>query len=300
MEHQKELGLSDIRWCGGDGEKLNLARVTWNRQGAFMKCSTLSNETPAFNALDKAKKALPILGAFGQQNVMDPLGKFEFDGPNNPRYYCYIYGFIDGTPLEDYFKKHTISEAFIITAKILPDIIKGLIYLYNAGVIHGDMLPKNIMVQQGPNGEPIAKIIDFDGTDVFRKEQGWQPLSPNNREHLLPNPIQRYESCDELRDVIANFIAMFVYPNRAKDPFDPKYALAENTVSFNLKKFKQKGRYVESGFGDAKAAIPAMLRLTRAIYTLWHDSFPCSSPMRVLEGQPPRIGTPSRPNSPTF
>ncbi|KAI8049236.1 hypothetical protein BDF22DRAFT_657878 [Syncephalis plumigaleata] len=89
-------------------------------------------EVYAFNALVKAKKELKGVYATGRQNVMDPLHQFNFSESNGN-------SFINGVLLDDYFRKHTIAQAYITATKILPDIIRGLIYLYNAGIIHYDL-----------------------------------------------------------------------------------------------------------------------------------------------------------------
>ncbi|KAI8049912.1 hypothetical protein BDF22DRAFT_735446 [Syncephalis plumigaleata] len=124
-------------------------------------------EVYAFRALVKANKELEGNYAIGRQNVMDPLHQFGFDKKDNGnKYFCHLYSYINGEPLEEYFRRHTISQAFIITSKILPDIIRGLIYLYNAGIIHYDLHPRNIMLQQDPTGRIVGvKIIGLDAAD---------------------------------------------------------------------------------------------------------------------------------------
>ncbi|KAI8048680.1 hypothetical protein BDF22DRAFT_658215 [Syncephalis plumigaleata] len=249
MAYQKELGLSDIRWCGGNKYELRLARVIWNNQIAFMKCDRASIEIRAFNALKNMKEGLDTMDlkkkldpvyAIGRQNVMDPLHQFEFYEENRTRYFCYLYSYIDGTVLPEYFKKHTISHAFITAAKILPEVIKGAIYLYNAGIIHEDLYPKT-----------GVKIIDLDATEVFRKEQDWQPINPNTNEYLSPNPRQYHKSCDEFKETIVKFLNVFLLLEKEGNPFDPKYVLAEQATQNCLGKFKQGLRYAEVELDNA-------------------------------------------------
>ncbi|KAI8049049.1 hypothetical protein BDF22DRAFT_242403 [Syncephalis plumigaleata] len=150
MEHLEELGLSNIRWSNKNKKTLSLARVTWDKQVAFMKCAIVSVSNPiknpeinmfevntreanAFSALKEAKdkliaKKLADVYATGQRNVIDPLHRFSFDEDNGNKYFCHLYSYIDGVLLEDYFKKHTISEAFNTAAIILPEVIKGKHY----------------------------------------------------------------------------------------------------------------------------------------------------------------------------
>ncbi|KAI8053336.1 hypothetical protein BDF22DRAFT_743259 [Syncephalis plumigaleata] len=208
------LELSNIRWGGGNGE-LRLARVIWKQKDAFMKCdkvpdnphqSHIINEVKAFNALMTAKNSLTNDYAIGRENVMDPLHRFAFteNGPADinladPKqmYVCHLYSFIGGVILKDYIKASTNAQAYIAAAKILPDIIKGLMYLYNAGILYKDKLIHNVMLQLDSGRNVVgAKIIDLDVTEVFKKEDGWQPINLNDQEHLSLNPRQRYNSSD--------------------------------------------------------------------------------------------------------
>ncbi|KAI8052906.1 hypothetical protein BDF22DRAFT_655609 [Syncephalis plumigaleata] len=124
-----------------------------------------AKEVIAFNELAEAKERLKGAYVTGRQNVMDPLYRFSFSEKQRIRYFCHLYSYIDGETLEDYFKKQTVSQAYITAAKILPDIVRGLIYLYNAGIIHDDMFPKNVMLQLDSDRRIIGvKIIDLDAT----------------------------------------------------------------------------------------------------------------------------------------
>ncbi|KAI8050630.1 hypothetical protein BDF22DRAFT_735230 [Syncephalis plumigaleata] len=162
----------------------------------------------------------------GRHNVMDPLHQFGFSDSNNQEHFCHLYSYINGVLLDDYFKERTISQIFLITARVLPNIIRGMIYLYNAGIIHNDMSPKNIMLEQDSIGRMIGlKIIDFDLVEVFEKEQGWQPIHPRNREEFSYNPIQRYKSCNGLHFMIVEFLDIFVNPHKTEDPFAHNYVL---------------------------------------------------------------------------
>ncbi|KAI8058339.1 hypothetical protein BDF22DRAFT_772864 [Syncephalis plumigaleata] len=307
--NQKKHGLSNIYWGGGDGDQLSLARVTWNKQDAFMKCdiaaygTNLSEldmpEIDAFEALKEAKEKLKGVYATGRQNAMDPLHQFDFSESNGNKYFCHLYGYINGKTLEDHIRKHTVSQAYIIASEILPEVIKGLIYLYNAGIIHGDLFPKNIMIQKNFLGRITGvKIIDFDSASIFDKEQGWRPIDPINEAYLSSNPPQQYASCKQLKNEITEFLNIFVTLNERENPYDPNYVVTEQVVLDYLKEFQENENYAKLELGNVKAAIPAIRYLLKVYYTLMRDPFTCSSPIRALKGLPPRISTPSRPVSP--
>ncbi|KAI8050782.1 hypothetical protein BDF22DRAFT_106242 [Syncephalis plumigaleata] len=321
MGHQRKLGLSNIRWSGGNDENLRLARVVWDKQDAFMKCDIATNEVDAFKALWKAKKKLTGVYTKGRENVMDPLYQFDFYEENGSRYFCHLYSFINGVLLENYLEERTFSQAYILASEILIEVIKGSIYLYNAGILQDDLLPKNIMLVQDSNRKIIGvKIIDLDATSVIKKEKDWKLINLSDEEYLSPNPRQYDKSCDELKRTIAKFLLVFVSLKQGENPFDPNYRLTVNEMQDYLQNFKDPQYLLEqtifslfflrkarearasigSELGNAEAAIPAMRYLLKVYYTLISDPFTCSSPIRALKGLPPRIRIPSRPNSPSF
>ncbi|KAI8050312.1 hypothetical protein BDF22DRAFT_745639 [Syncephalis plumigaleata] len=299
--NKNDFGLSNIRWGGEDGGSSRLARVNWKKHDAFMKCDTTSSESSAFREMMKAKKDLKGFHKIGRHNVITPLHQFGFDGNDDIRYACHLYNYIRGETLDDYFRRHTISKAFITAAKILPGIIRGLIYLYNANLIHHDMFPKNIMIQKNSLGRIAGvKIIDMDGTFIPRKEDDWTPINPADMQYLSSNPRQQYASCEKLSNMIIRFLNVFVPNNNAElgNPFASNYKVTKESAEDYLEKFMQPqarlGRpgqsasYVTLELGDVNAAIPAIHYLLKARYTLKFDRFTCSSPMRALRGLKPR------------
>ncbi|KAI8058485.1 hypothetical protein BDF22DRAFT_42681 [Syncephalis plumigaleata] len=306
------LKLLDIQWSSRNKKTLSLARVNWENHDAFMKCAIVSVSGPikdseidmeevtdreihAFNAL-KGAKGLTSLDTIGRQNVMDPLHQFEFYEENRIRYVCHLYRFIDGETLDEYFKRHTISQAYIATSQILPEIIKGAIYLYNAGIIHYDLLPKNIMLEKNPAGKPIVKIIDFDSTDVFEKGQDWRPISPTNEAYL---PSQS-ASCNELNGVITEFLDPFVTLKQGENPYATNYVVTGQAALGYLNEFRENEDYAALQSGDINVAIPAMHYFLKVHYAPKLSPSVCTAPIRILRVEPPRAGTPSRPVSPTF
>ncbi|KAI8049237.1 hypothetical protein BDF22DRAFT_778709 [Syncephalis plumigaleata] len=318
VKHQQKLGLSDLVWIGGDYKELSLARVTWNNQVTFMKCDQagykldLANlnipEVSAFKALLEAQRLTGVYTT-GRQNVMNPLHHLYFDDVYGMTQLCHLYSYINGVLLDDYFKGKTFSQAFIIASEILPQVIKGSIYLYNAGIFHEDVFPKNIMIQEDPIHKLIsAKIIDLDSTAIIKGKQDWQPINPSDEECLSSNPTQKYASCDKLKKMIQDFLQVFVSLEEGENPFNSNYRITVKEMQDYLGVFKQREflskkfghnqflltsitearNSIGSELGAVNTAISAMLRLKRALYTLNNDRFTCSSPMRALKGLPPR------------
>ncbi|KAI8055107.1 hypothetical protein BDF22DRAFT_732425 [Syncephalis plumigaleata] len=261
-------------------------------------------EVYAFEALNEAKDKLKGDYAAGQENVMDPLHRFDFYEEKHIRYFCHLYSFIHGETLKEYLKKQTVTQSFITVAEVLPKIIKGAIYLYNAGIIHNDMFPKNIMLQLDSNRRIVGvKIIDLDATIIYRKEQNWQPINLLDDRNLLPNPPQKYESCHRLKCSIPFFLGTFVHLKK-EELLNHKHKLTEPYALKLLKKYNQL-RAIPGGSeqtqaqtkpeqSDVKAAVPAMLFLTQAHRTMYQDNFHCSSLILALKGLPSRVDTTSK------
>ncbi|MFN5372594.1 MAG: protein kinase domain-containing protein, partial [Bacteroidia bacterium] len=66
-----------------------------------------------------------------------------------------IMEYIPGGPIDKYLQKHPQHRD-----KVLKDVIKGLRYLHKNGIIHRDISPSNILVDD-TGAQPVAKIIDF-------------------------------------------------------------------------------------------------------------------------------------------
>ncbi|KAI8048977.1 hypothetical protein BDF22DRAFT_239454 [Syncephalis plumigaleata] len=232
---------------------------------------------------------------------MDPLHRFDFYEEKRIRYFCHLYSFIDGVLLEDYFAEKTAAQAFSIFAEILPEVIKASIYLYNAGIIHGDLLPKNIMVQKDQVGKIASvKIIDLDVASVFKKELFWKPINLYGEEYLLPSPRQKYKSCNGIKKTVIFLLGRFVSLRRGENPFTPNYTLAEQAALSYVERFKQSPRYANLELGDVKAATPSLIYLLKAYHTMQYDNFSCTSSMRASRGLPPRVDAPSSPRTSWF
>ncbi|KAI8058451.1 hypothetical protein BDF22DRAFT_652523 [Syncephalis plumigaleata] len=78
---------------------------------------------------------------------MNPLHRFGFtrNGPVDIDLADFDQLFIDGVSLVDYLKEYTPIQAFILIAKILPQVTQGLLYIYNAGILHKDVAPRSII-----------------------------------------------------------------------------------------------------------------------------------------------------------
>jgi serine/threonine protein kinase len=131
-----------------------------------------------FNARDKvlkqAKEEMLIHQGLIHENVVRLYWGFEEES----QYYM-ILELVPDKDLQDFLctmKEQNIEEAR--TKRMFRQLIEGVAYLHEKGVVHRDLKPENIMVRKGPNNSvPVLKIADFGeaekvGTDtsmIFRK-----------------------------------------------------------------------------------------------------------------------------------
>ncbi len=97
------------------------------------------------------KKEKEILASLSHPNI---ARIYDADITPDGRPY-YIMEYIDGMPVDDYVKSHSLSEKEII--KLVLDISKAISFAHQNLVIHKDIKPKNIFVDT--NG--IIKLLDF-------------------------------------------------------------------------------------------------------------------------------------------
>ena len=83
----------------------------------------------------------------------------------------------------------------------LADIIEGIEFLHNNGVMHGDVKPSNVLVDGSENDEFVVKLTDYACTPISKQQQfshsttlrqlitpGYMApeLLPNNSTNALP------------------------------------------------------------------------------------------------------------------
>ena len=69
--------------------------------------------------------------------------------------------------LTDFMKTNPAPE---VVEKLLRDIMAGVSYLHEEGILHRDLKPSNVLVTQNRKGQPIAKITDFGISKDLLKE----------------------------------------------------------------------------------------------------------------------------------
>lgn len=131
--------------------------------------------------LDRFIREARILGTL--QNVKNIVPVLEWFEANNTAYIVMKY--IHGVNLEDYVKKNNIKPQKLIA--IMRDIIDSLVLIHAQGIIHRDISPSNIMVQE--DGTMI--LIDFGAASLEEQiEQGRDKTAIYNRRYA---PVEQYD-----------------------------------------------------------------------------------------------------------
>jgi len=69
---------------------------------------------------------------------------------------------VDGTDLGSYLREQAPPD-IPAACRLAAQVAAGLEALHQAGLVHGDLKPQNVLVVSGPGG-PAVKLIDFSGT----------------------------------------------------------------------------------------------------------------------------------------
>ena len=118
-------------------------------------------------------------------------------------------------PLVDYSLEHPLGPEDV--AKLGADILKGLVFLKQYGIVHRDIKPENIFV--APSGDfklgdfGIARIIEETKTSLSRK---------GTYSYMAPE-VYRGETYGASVDIYALGLVMYKYLNDGRLPFMPKY-----------------------------------------------------------------------------
>ena len=117
------------------------------------------------------------------QNVSSVVTVFDWFEANNTAYI--VMQFVRGIPLDQYVKENSISPQQLIT--MMRDIVDGLILVHNQGILHRDISPGNILVQD----DGSLKLIDFGAATVEeRRAQGKDQTVIFNRKYA---PLEQYD-----------------------------------------------------------------------------------------------------------
>ena len=166
-------------------------------------------------ALADLKKEVATAQSLTHQNLL----KINYLTTSGSTTYI-VMEYIDGENLEEYRRRKAGALKGDEFRKIAPQILTGLDYLHDKGVVHLDVKPHNVMLTR--NGE--VKITDY-GISRSIKEQmrqgGQQGAATGTLCYMAPEQLRGGDVLDRRADVYATAM-MFLRLLTEKFPFDLK------------------------------------------------------------------------------
>ncbi|KAI8056223.1 kinase-like domain-containing protein [Syncephalis plumigaleata] len=140
------------------------------------------NEMRVYNKIMEAQRANPKDGKY----VVDLLDAFPINTLNNDgnsllyslppqvqndpelmKSCCFITRLAGHKNLLQYNEELPVQNKNLHLLSVMIQVLKGTKFLNDAGVIHGDLRPENIMIETMENGAPKATLINFTSSLVF-------------------------------------------------------------------------------------------------------------------------------------
>lgn len=137
-----------------------------------------------------------ILARFDERNIVKVLRYFEGMGTA-----FIIMEFVDGRDLGEYLKHNDVIEEDVV-AEWLGGILKGLQVVHDNGLIHGDIKPRNIIIDT--ENQPV--LIDFGASVIYqamKANQGDNSELFLTQAYAAPEQFDNPESIDHRIDIFS-------------------------------------------------------------------------------------------------
>ena len=143
--------------------------------------ATEENKKPYLIGLARFSREARILGTL--QNIKSVVAVHDWFEDNGTAYI--VMEFVRGSTLEEYVHKEKVSPEKLII--MMRDLVDSLVAVHELGVLHRDISPTNLMVQE--NGD--IKLIDFGAAVVEeRRAAGKDQTVVFNRKFA---PVEQYD-----------------------------------------------------------------------------------------------------------
>lgn len=157
-------------------------------QSMFVNCNTQTMEASYATSRERFMREAKSLAMF--RDVPQIVSIYEFFQMNNTAYM--VMEFVAGVNMEKYVRQHGGRLPMDHVLALLKPVAKALISVHDAGLVHRDISPDNIMIQ--PSGE--AKLLDFGAARNVENPDMEQMLT-HSTEAILKNgfaPMEQYAS----------------------------------------------------------------------------------------------------------
>ncbi|TFK27177.1 kinase-like protein [Coprinopsis marcescibilis] len=126
-------------------------RGTFQGQYVAVKVRKLYATSEVSNAIKSVSKEAIIWSQLSHRNLLPFYGVYHMDDAYNR--ICMVSPWMDNGNVSDYLKSHSSSNRILLIA----DVVSGIQYLHENGIIHGDLKAVNILVTQSGH----ACLADF-------------------------------------------------------------------------------------------------------------------------------------------
>ncbi|KAI8050409.1 hypothetical protein BDF22DRAFT_735055 [Syncephalis plumigaleata] len=170
-------GISIMEWTDGEADTFSFAKVMHGRKPGFMTCIVGNRDKAAFEALVSAQTTLKGANEEYRNYVKDPVKSIPVPaGPSQQAGNCFVYRNVNGDRLWSFIRSRSnYADRLVTLNQVMPQLLKGSIYLYNAGIRHIDLILDYTTVLQQPTGQLKATMFGFDA------KAGSQPLPPQQQ-----------------------------------------------------------------------------------------------------------------------
>lgn len=134
-------------------------------------------------------------------NVVQIRDFFEWNGR-----YCLVQGFVRGETLNRIIAKSTKGLELRLALRIICEVLSGLDYAHEQGILHCDIKPSNIIIDESGR----ARILDFGiARDLGASSGDSDVLSAGTPDYMSPEQILPPYEVDHRTDVYSSGVTLF-------------------------------------------------------------------------------------------
>ena len=134
-------------------------------------------------------------------NVVQIRDFFEWNGR-----YCLVQGFVKGETLNRLIASSPMGLDLRLALRIICDVLSGLDYAHEQGILHCDIKPSNIIIDESGR----ARILDFGiARDLGASSGDSDVLSAGTPDYMSPEQILPPYELDHRTDVYSSGVTLF-------------------------------------------------------------------------------------------
>jgi len=164
--NQYEIPAQDLEWSQGSKDVLGKGASGVVKKGRWLKTTEVAikalNNLPEFTDEEETVgfyKEIETLSQLRHPNIVPMFGYCKKDG-----YICLVTEFVKGGNLSECIHDETKPVDFPLILELCLSICRGMVYLHSKNVIHRDLKPGNILVENFYDAK--VKVCDF-GLSTF-------------------------------------------------------------------------------------------------------------------------------------